>query len=76
MLDKCEFMKSRVEYVGHDIINNGNSPAASKFDMINDWHLPATGQLLSFIGLVNCYHRYALYMELGLKRLRKLRITI
>ena len=35
-LDKCEFMMPRVEYVGHDILNNGNSPASSKFKMIND----------------------------------------
>ena len=72
-LDKCEFLKPRVEYVGHDILPSGNSPASSKFSMINDWPLPTTGQsLFSFIGLVNFYHRYAPYMELRLKPLRKL----
>ena len=72
-LDKCEFMMPRVEYVGHDILNNGNSSALSKFKMIDDWPLPRNGQsLFSFIGLVNFYHRYAPYMELRLKPLRKL----
>ena len=72
-LDKCDFLKDRVEYVGHDICSNGNAPAKSKFDMINDWPLPTNGQsLFSFVGLVNFYHRYAPYMEIRLKPLRKL----
>ena len=72
-LDKCEFLKERVEYVGHDILRNGNCPAKSKFDLLNDWDLPTSGQsLFSFIGLVNFYHRYAPYMEIKLKPLRLL----
>jgi hypothetical protein len=72
-LDKCEFLKPRVEYVGHDILTHGNIPASSKFDLINDWLSPSSGQsLFSFIGLVNFYHRYAPYMEMRLKPLRKL----
>ena len=72
-MDKCEFLKKRVEYVGHDILRNGNCPAQSKFNLINDWPLPASGQsLFSFIGLVNFYHRYAPYMEMRLKPLRTL----
>jgi hypothetical protein len=35
-LKKCEFFKDRIEYVGHDLRPTGNSPAASKFDLIND----------------------------------------
>ena len=50
-LDKCEFLKPRVEYVGHDILTNGNIPASSKFDLINYWPLPSSGQsLLHWIG--------------------------
>ena len=72
-LDKCEFLRSRVEYVGHDILCQENCPAQSKFDMVNDWPLPELGQsLTSFIGLVNFYHKYAPYMEMCLKLLRKL----
>ena len=72
-LDKCEFLKDRVEYVGVDIMKDGNTPAQSKFNMINDWVLPTSGQaLFSFIGLINFYHRYAPYFEIRLKPLRKL----
>ena len=70
-LDKCEFLRKRVEYVGHDILRHGNAPAQSKFNLLNDWNLPDSGQsLFSFIGLVNFYHRYAPYMEMKLKPLR------
>ena len=39
-LDKCDFLKERVEFVGHDLTSGGNCPAKSKFDMINDWEMP------------------------------------
>ncbi len=72
-LKKCEFLKDRTEYVGYDVLSSGNSPAQSKFDMINDWPMPTTGQSLhSFIGLVNFYHRFAPYLEIRLKPLRQL----
>ena len=72
-LDKCEFLKNRVEYVGHDLTPIGNCPAASKFDMIQNWPLPTTSQALhSFIGLINFYHNYAPYFEIRLKPLRQL----
>ena len=72
-LKKCDFLKDRVEYVGHDITANGNCPAKSKFDMINEWKLPPTGQSLSsFVGLINFYHKYIPYFELKLKPLRQL----
>ena len=41
-LDKCDFIKDRVEYVGHDLTLTGNCPAKSKFKMINDWTLQPT----------------------------------
>ena len=56
-LDKCEFLKERFEYVGHDVTEDGNCPAQSKFYLINDWELPTNGKdLFSFIGLVHFYH--------------------
>lgn len=72
-LKKCEFLKDRVEYVGHDLTSEGNCPAQSKFDLITDWPTPIDGQSLhSFIGLLNFYHKYIPYMELKLKPLRAL----
>jgi hypothetical protein len=50
-LPKCDFLKRRFEYVGHDITADGNCPAESKFDLISDWKLPpSNGQgLRSFV---------------------------
>ena len=44
-LGKCDFLKDRVEYVGHDLTANGNCPAASKFSLLQDWPLPPTVSL-------------------------------
>ena len=72
-LDKCDFLKDRVEYVGHDLTPKGNCPAQSKFDMIRDWTLPTNGRALhSFISLLNFYNHYPPYMEMRLKPLRSL----
>ena len=72
-MKKCEFLKERVEYVGHDLTSQGNCPAQSKFELIHDWPLPENGQSLhSFIGLLNFYHKYLPYMEIRLKPLRLL----
>ena len=72
-LDKCELLKDRTEYVGHDIISKVNCPDQSKFNMINDWKLPDTVQsFFSFVGLINCYHSFPPYLELKLKPLRLL----
>ena len=72
-LSKCEFLSDRVEYVGHDVLKDGNTPARSKFDLIRDWKLPTTGQsLFSFIGLICFYHKFVPYLEIRLKPLRAL----
>ena len=71
-LDKCDFLKTQVEYVGHEVTKAGNCPAQSKFDVINYWTLPPTGKFVfSFIGLANFYHRHAPYFGIWLKPLRK-----
>ena len=45
-MDKCDFLKERDKYIGHDVTEDGNFPAQSKFDIINDWKLPKNGQAL------------------------------
>ena len=68
-LKKCEFFTNRIKYVGHDITPTGNCPAQSKFDLITDWPLLATGQSLgAFIGLVSFYNIYALSSRFALSR--------
>lgn len=72
-LDKCDFLKDRVEYVGHDLTPTGNCPAKSKFKMIDDWPLPTNGRALhSFISLINFYNHYPPFMEMRMKPLRAL----
>lgn len=68
-LAKCVFLLDRLEYVGHDILKDGTTLARSKFNMINDWKLPISGQnLFSFIGLVTFYHIFAPFMRSALNR--------
>ena len=70
-LKKCEFLTDRIEYVGHDITSDGNCPAQSKFDLINDWPIPGTGSsLASFIGLLTFYNIYCPFFEIRVKPLR------
>ena len=72
-LDKCYFLQEVLEFVGRDLTADSNYSAASKFDMINDWELPVTcSGLHSFVGLVIFYHRYAPYLEMRIKPLRRL----
>jgi hypothetical protein len=72
-LPKCDFLKGRFEYVGHDITADGNCPAQSKFDLVADWTLPSTGQgLRSFVSLCNFYHRFCPWFEFGITPFRAL----
>jgi len=72
-LDKCNFLKDRVEYVGHDLTPTGNCPAKSKYKMIDNWTLPTNGRALhSFMSLINFYHHYPPFMEMRLKPMRLL----
>jgi len=72
-LDKCDFLKDRVEYVGHDLTPTGNCPAKSKFNMIDNWTPPTNGQALhSFTSLINFYNHYPPFMEMRLKPMRLL----
>ena len=72
-LKKCKFLTDRIEYVGHDITPDGNCPARSKFDLITDWPVPASGPTLgSFIGLLTFYNCYCPWFEIRVKPLRTL----
>ena len=68
-LPKCNFLKERFEYIGHDIlIADGNCPASSKFNLVADWALPMNGQgLHSFVSLCNYYHHFCSWFEVAVK---------
>ena len=70
-LKKCDFLKKRFEFVGHDILQNGNTTASSKYDRIKDWKLPTTADSLhSFVSLCNFYNKFLPYFELKVAPLR------
>jgi hypothetical protein len=70
---KCDFFKPRFEWLGHDVRQDRNSPAASKFNIIADWPLPETGlSLSSFLGLITFYNRYIADYDARSRPLRKL----
>jgi hypothetical protein len=72
-LYKCGFFVNIIEYVGHDITSDGNIPAQSKHDTIQDWLLPKTAKsMLSFVSHCSFYQRYVPWFEVGIKELRRM----
>ncbi|KAJ8346761.1 hypothetical protein SKAU_G00281620 [Synaphobranchus kaupii] len=57
--DKCEFFKDYIEYCGHIIDRHGLHKAQDKIDAVLKAPQPENvSQLRSFLGLVNCYHKF------------------
>ena len=72
-LTKYKFMQSRVEFVGHNLAKYENCPAASKFELIENWPHPTHAiSLPAVIGLCSFYSRYFPLFETNIKPLRKL----
>ena len=72
-LKKCDFLKSRVEWLGVDISVKGNMPAQSKFQLITDWPTPETAQgLHSFVSLCGFYSSFCPWFEVDIIPLRRL----
>jgi hypothetical protein len=58
-LNKCEFARDEVQYLGHIVNAHGVLPDPAKIKAIRDWPIPAhTRELLSFLGLANFYRRF------------------
>ena len=72
-LAKCDFLQNKFEFVGHDILAEGNTTAESKYDMIRDWTLPTTADSLhSFVALCNFYQKFLPLFEMKVAPLRTL----
>ena len=57
--DKCHFLQSSVEYLGHVIDTNGLHTTPTKQHAITEARAPTnTSKLCSFLGLVNYYGRF------------------
>ena len=58
-LCKTRFLPSRAEFVGLDLLPEGNTPASSKFEAIRKLERPMTfGDLHMLIGLFEFYSRW------------------
>ena len=74
-LSKCDFFFKRFEYVGHDIMLNGNTTAKSKYNLINNWALPLdVDNLHSFVCLCNYCIKFCPLFQLCVIPLRQLHI--
>lgn len=58
-LDKSEFLRKEVSYLGHVITNEGVKPNPDKIDAIKKFPLPKTPkEIKSFLGLVGYYRKF------------------
>lgn len=58
-LDKCEFLRTETEFLGHVITPNGIKANPDKIQKILEWQLPTTSkQIKQFLGLTGYYRRF------------------
>lgn len=58
-LSKCEFMRSSIEFLGHNISDRGVRMLADKVKSINEWPTPRNEKhVASFLGLLGYYRRF------------------
>jgi hypothetical protein len=72
-LKKCHLFNKRFEFVGHDIAEDGNHPAESKFDLVRRWPNPTIiRDIAGLLGFCVFYSCYIPFMEVKCRNLRKL----
>ena len=58
-LDKCEFLRKEVEFLGHTINEDGVSPNQDKIKTINELKLPKSEtEIKRFLGMTGYYRRF------------------
>lgn len=58
-LDKCEFIRKEVLYLGHTVTKNGLKPNDDKVKAVLNFPLPRTStEIKSFLGLVGYYRKF------------------
>ncbi|CAH8610157.1 unnamed protein product [Schistosoma curassoni] len=58
-IEKCEFGKESLQFLGHNITSQGITPIATEVDAIRNYPLPDSWKKLRrFLGLINYYRRF------------------
>ena len=59
-LEKCQFLRRQVHYLGHTISAGGVSCEAGEVEAVKKWPVPTTNHtaLLSFLGFAGYYRRF------------------
>lgn len=58
-LDKCEFLKKEVAFLGHIVTDQGVKPNPDKISVIKGWPLPKNQkELKGFLGILGYYRRF------------------
>lgn len=58
-LDKSEFLKKEVAFLGHIVTDNGVKPNPSKIEAIQNWPIPKNQkELRGFLGILGYYRRF------------------
>ena len=56
---KCEFLKSRITYLGHIVSKDGIETEKKKITAIQEWPILKTvSEVCSFLGFMNYYHKF------------------
>ena len=59
---KCEFLKSRITYLGHIVSKNGIETDPKKISAVQQWPRPTTvTQVRKFLGFTNYYRKFLQY---------------
>ena len=58
-LEKCNFLKRKVTYLGHEVSGDGISPEPQKLTAVKEWPVPTTmKELRTFLGFASYYRRF------------------
>ena len=72
-LKKCHLFSPRFKFVRHDIAEDGNHPAQSKFDLVRNWPQPRiVCDVASLLGFCMFYSCFIPWLEVKCKDLRLL----
>jgi hypothetical protein len=70
---KCQFLKTSVRYLGHEIDAHGLHPLKDKLNAIVNILQPTdTSKVHTFLGMVNYYHKFLLKVSSILQLLHQL----